>query len=101
MNNDKKRSFDERSIANGPAMIFHSGDENAFHVNENGIDVEFNPGEMTAFQAMLTDLMHTIQVIGYPCQHFVTDFLNDFTRDNSLWNKDGKWIGKYARSFKL
>ncbi len=83
-------------------LRFHSGDKNALAVNiaERVIDVEFNPGEQTTFTAMMWELVEMVKATNYFRLEDITEFAQDFTRNNSLWDKRGKWIGKYARSFK-
>lgn len=83
-------------------LHFHSGDKNALAVNieERVIDIEFNPGEKTTFNAMMWELVQMVKASDYFHLQDITEFANQITRDNSLWNKRGKWIGKYARSFK-
>ena len=82
-------------------LNFHSGDKNALAVNieKRVIDIEFNPGEKTTFNAMMWELMQMVKASDCYRLQDITEFANEITRDNRLWNKRGKWIGKYTRSF--
>lgn len=82
-------------------LNFVSSNRNSANVriDEGVIDVQFNPAEHATFNHMLMDLFRTLQALGYPRPGDVGVFVNGITRDNARWDKRGKWIGQFSRTF--